>query len=82
MGILCSFTEILFLFRAESYIEGGYIGAILPRIAPAGTITRRGVEPTWLTASNAYVSLCVHQTIILQPSDIKTHKKKEISFIH
>lgn len=29
-------------------------GALLPRIIVAGTITRRAVEQTWLTASNAY----------------------------
>lgn len=29
-------------------------GALLPRIVVAGTITRRAVEQTWLTASNAY----------------------------
>lgn len=29
-------------------------GVILPRLIPAGTVTRRAVEPTWLTASNAY----------------------------
>ncbi|XP_054169229.1 DNA polymerase subunit gamma-1-like [Oppia nitens] len=28
-------------------------GAILPRVIVAGTVTRRAVEPTWLTASNA-----------------------------
>ncbi|EDV21017.1 uncharacterized protein TRIADDRAFT_64268 [Trichoplax adhaerens] len=28
-------------------------GAILPPVAPAGTVTRRAVEATWLTASNA-----------------------------
>ncbi|KAI1280932.1 DNA polymerase subunit gamma-1 [Halotydeus destructor] len=28
--------------------------AILPRAIVAGTVTRRAVEPTWLTASNAY----------------------------
>uniref|UniRef100_A0A452RTS2 DNA polymerase subunit gamma-1 n=1 Tax=Ursus americanus TaxID=9643 RepID=A0A452RTS2_URSAM len=28
-------------------------GAILPQVVTAGTITRRAVEPTWLTASNA-----------------------------
>ena len=27
-------------------------GAILPRVVVAGTVTRRAVEPTWLTASN------------------------------
>lgn len=26
---------------------------ILPRVVVAGTVTRRAVEPTWLTASNA-----------------------------
>ena len=30
-------------------------GAILPLIAVAGTITRRAVESTWLTASNYMV---------------------------
>lgn len=34
--------------------EGGETGAILPRIVTAGTVTRRAVEGTWLTASNAY----------------------------
>ena len=28
-------------------------GVILPQLAVAGTVTRRAVEPTWLTASNA-----------------------------
>ncbi|XP_023673036.1 DNA polymerase subunit gamma-1 isoform X1 [Paramormyrops kingsleyae] len=28
-------------------------GAILPQVITAGTVTRRAVEPTWLTASNA-----------------------------
>ncbi|XP_052279468.1 DNA polymerase subunit gamma-1-like isoform X1 [Dreissena polymorpha] len=40
--------------RSDKYIEGSDLGAIIPRIIPAGTITRRGVEPTWMTASNAY----------------------------
>lgn len=34
--------------------EGEQYGVILPRLVPAGTVTRRAVEPTWLTASNAY----------------------------
>ncbi|XP_055948526.1 DNA polymerase subunit gamma-1-like isoform X2 [Argiope bruennichi] len=38
----------------EAYDENGLYGAILPRLIPAGTVTRRAVEPTWLTASNAY----------------------------
>lgn len=32
--------------------EYGDLGAILPRVIVAGTVTRRAVEPTWLTASN------------------------------
>lgn len=39
----------------QDYIEGMQLGAIVPRIVPSGTVTRRAVEPTWLTASNAYV---------------------------
>ncbi|CAN8000692.1 unnamed protein product [Ixodes hexagonus] len=34
--------------------DGTNYGVILPRLIPAGTVTRRAVEPTWLTASNAY----------------------------
>lgn len=30
-------------------------GAIVPRVITAGTVTRRAVEQTWLTASNAYL---------------------------
>jgi DNA polymerase gamma 1 len=33
--------------------DGSRIGFILPQIIPMGTITRRAVENTWLTASNA-----------------------------
>ncbi|XP_015791652.1 DNA polymerase subunit gamma-1 [Tetranychus urticae] len=33
--------------------SSGSTGALLPRVIVAGTITRRAVEPTWLTASNA-----------------------------
>ncbi|XP_074645763.1 DNA polymerase subunit gamma-1-like isoform X2 [Tubulanus polymorphus] len=38
----------------SDYDEDGQYGAIIPRVISAGTITRRAVEPTWLTASNAY----------------------------
>lgn len=41
----------------ENYDESASYGAILPRLVPAGTVTRRAVEPTWLTASNAYVNI-------------------------
>ncbi|GFO44683.1 DNA polymerase subunit gamma-1, partial [Plakobranchus ocellatus] len=40
--------------RHVDYEVDGLYGAIIPRIVTAGTITRRAVEPTWLTASNAY----------------------------
>lgn len=40
--------------RNSDYETDGWYGAIVPRIITAGTITRRAVEPTWLTASNAY----------------------------
>jgi DNA polymerase gamma 1 len=33
--------------------EGRKVGFILPQIIPMGTVTRRAVENTWLTASNA-----------------------------
>ncbi|XP_076847842.1 DNA polymerase subunit gamma-1 [Brachyhypopomus gauderio] len=39
--------------RHEDYDEEGQYGAILPQVITAGTVTRRAVEPTWLTASNA-----------------------------
>src|ERR1044072_3127281 len=34
-------------------IKDDGISMILPRVVVAGTVTRRAVEPTWLTASNA-----------------------------
>ncbi|KAM4734089.1 LOW QUALITY PROTEIN: DNA polymerase subunit gamma-1 [Anableps anableps] len=39
--------------RHKDYDEQGQYGAILPQVITAGTVTRRAVEPTWLTASNA-----------------------------
>ncbi|XP_018560902.1 DNA polymerase subunit gamma-1, mitochondrial [Anoplophora glabripennis] len=33
--------------------KGDTYGAILPQIVMCGTLTRRAVEPTWMTASNA-----------------------------
>ncbi|XP_035668321.1 DNA polymerase subunit gamma-1-like isoform X1 [Branchiostoma floridae] len=39
--------------RNPDYEEEGSYGAIIPRVVTAGTVTRRAVEPTWLTASNA-----------------------------
>ncbi|CAI9719229.1 DNA polymerase subunit gamma-1-like [Octopus vulgaris] len=42
------------VIRNKEYSVIKQYGAIVPRIVPAGTVTRRAVEPTWLTASNAY----------------------------
>ncbi|XP_041853123.1 DNA polymerase subunit gamma-1 isoform X2 [Melanotaenia boesemani] len=39
--------------RHKDFDEEGLYGAILPQVITAGTVTRRAVEPTWLTASNA-----------------------------
>ncbi|KAG7522282.1 DNA polymerase subunit gamma-1 [Solea senegalensis] len=39
--------------RNKEFDEEGQYGAILPQVVTAGTVTRRAVEPTWLTASNA-----------------------------
>ncbi|XP_038670782.1 DNA polymerase subunit gamma-1 [Scyliorhinus canicula] len=39
--------------RHPSYDEENDYGAIIPQVITAGTVTRRAVEPTWLTASNA-----------------------------
>ncbi|XP_061577510.1 DNA polymerase subunit gamma-1 isoform X1 [Cololabis saira] len=39
--------------RHQDFDEEGKYGAILPQVITAGTVTRRAVEPTWLTASNA-----------------------------
>ncbi|WPH01945.1 DNA polymerase gamma like protein [Acrodontium crateriforme] len=39
--------------RADSTAPNDDIGFILPQVIPMGTVTRRAVENTWLTASNA-----------------------------
>ncbi|KAI0382878.1 DNA polymerase family A [Hypomontagnella monticulosa] len=39
--------------RQSSDKESDELGYILPQVIPMGTITRRAVENTWLTASNA-----------------------------
>lgn len=46
-----------FLSSDPDYHNDGMYGSIVPRVVPAGTITRRAVEKTWMTASNAYVSV-------------------------
>ncbi|XP_071359062.1 DNA polymerase subunit gamma-1 [Trachinotus anak] len=41
------------VIRHKEFDEEAQYGAILPQVITAGTVTRRAVEPTWLTASNA-----------------------------
>ncbi|XP_067357780.1 DNA polymerase subunit gamma-1 isoform X2 [Channa argus] len=41
------------VIRHKDFDDEGQYGAILPQVITAGTVTRRAVEPTWLTASNA-----------------------------
>lgn len=41
------------LKSSETKGRGKKVGFILPQIIPMGTVTRRSVEKTWLTASNA-----------------------------
>lgn len=46
------------------------IGCILPQFIPAGTVTRRAVESTWLTASNPKVKwLCSLPVVTLPMQD-------------
>ena len=57
---MCNVINISF-GRSEKYSADDMYGAILPRVITAGTVTRRAVEPTWLTASNPRVStVCLH----------------------
>jgi DNA polymerase gamma 1 len=46
-------TEAPKLRSASKKGRGKKVGFILPQIIPMGTVTRRSVERTWLTASNA-----------------------------
>ena len=39
--------------HTHSHTHSTRSGVILPQLVVAGTVTRRAVEPTWLTASNA-----------------------------
>nr|CAG4641448.1 EOG090X00SQ [Eurycercus lamellatus] len=39
---------------SEHYDPDGSYGAIVPQVITSGTLTRRAVESTWMTASNAY----------------------------
>ena len=52
---------VVFFFSRDQFVvwfhdsRGGGGGAIIPQIMVAGTATRRAIERTWLTASNAKV---------------------------
>ena len=58
---------VIFFSDPDYHVDGMY-GAIVPRVIPAGTITRRAVEKTWMTASNAYVSFfnLLHGIIVVR----------------
>ena len=49
-----------YITEDPAYDEEAFLGAILPKVVSAGTVTRRAVEPTWLTASNAYVCMSAY----------------------
>ncbi|KAF1744944.1 hypothetical protein MXB_5258 [Myxobolus squamalis] len=51
--------------------ELSLIGAIIPRIIPAGTVTRRAIERTWLTAINPQVDLIGSEfkSAVMAPED-------------
>nr|CAG4646028.1 EOG090X00SQ [Macrothrix elegans] len=42
------------IVKAENFHFLNSYGAILPQVITSGTLTRRAVESTWMTASNAY----------------------------
>lgn len=41
------------IVKSPDYNDDLRLGAILPRLTLMGTVTRRAVEATWMTASNA-----------------------------
>ena len=51
----------LLFFNHQDLFPCPRVGCILPQLITAGTVTRRGVESTWLTASNpkVYKDTCV-----------------------
>lgn len=55
LSVLCSYwtsARERIMDQMAIYQESGQ-GMILPQVIPMGTVTRRAVESTWLTASNA-----------------------------
>lgn len=53
--IIAMYYNFCISHRHKDFDDEGQYGAILPQVITAGTVTRRAVEPTWLTASNARV---------------------------
>ena len=51
--------------RSDQFDPSGSYGAILPQVITTGTLTRRAVESTWLTASNAYSVIISFYSIYL-----------------
>ncbi|OMJ15036.1 DNA polymerase gamma [Smittium culicis] len=65
-----------------SSIKSDHLGMILPQLVPMGTITRRGVEPTWATASNAKKNRIGSEikTLIRSPTICSTETGQKQSF--
>ncbi|OMJ20201.1 DNA polymerase gamma, mitochondrial, partial [Smittium culicis] len=63
-------------------IKSDHLGMILPQLVPMGTITRRGVEPTWATASNAKKNRIGSEikTLIRSPTICSTETGRKQSF--
>lgn len=53
--VITAYNNLSISQRHKDFDEEAQHGAILPQVITAGTVTRRAVEPTWLTASNARV---------------------------
>lgn len=53
--VIAAYNNLSVSQRHKDFDEEVQHGAILPQVITAGTVTRRAVEPTWLTASNARV---------------------------
>ena len=52
--LILIYIWIFFLQIKDGYTRDNKYGVMLPMVVTAGTITRRAVERTWMTASNAY----------------------------
>ena len=70
--------------RSEKFSSDEMYGAILPRVITAGTVTRRAVEPTWMTATNPRVrtKCCCVCTAALFDSNTKISSGEPIKDKH